>query len=111
MGDHRFHVGQLVHYAQRGTGRSRVLGDFRVERLLPALDGAWQYRIKSVANGQERVAGEIELNDQGTIEALAQILYEADNGTGVPWAQRDRTIRNAWLAAARRRAVGDLMPP
>ena len=84
MDDHRFHVGQLVHFTQRGTGRSRIVGDFRVERLLPAQDGAWQYRIKSMDDGQERVAGEAELNDYGAIETLAQTLYEADNGTGVP---------------------------
>ncbi|HEY0835496.1 MAG TPA: hypothetical protein VGE72_16455 [Azospirillum sp.] len=105
----KFHVGQLVHFSQKGLGRTQPHGDFRIERLLPIEQGELQYRIKSVADGRERVVRETELGDQMMIETLAQTLYEADNSTGVPWARRDRTVRDAWLAAARRRTAAE--PP
>lgn len=106
---HKFHIGQLVHFSQRGLGRSQPHGDFRIERLLPREGIELQYRIKSTLDGRERVVIEAELSDQMMIETLAQTLYEADNPTGVPWARRDRIVRDAWLAAARRRAASELV--
>ena len=35
------------------------------------------------------------------VETLAQALYEASDPGGVPWAQRGRVIRDAWLKVAR----------
>jgi len=109
MLEHKYHVGQLVHFWRKGLVRSSPPGDFRVERLLPAQGGQSQYRIKSIADGHERVVHETELGDQVMVEALAQTLYEADNATGVPWAQRHRAIREAWLAAARLQAASQVV--
>lgn len=111
MISHRFHVGQLVHFLQKGLGKTKPLGDFRIERLLPNEGVELQYRIKSIADGRERVVREAELGDQVMIEELAQALYEADNTNGVPWARRNPVIREAWLAAARRQVVNAVAEP
>jgi hypothetical protein len=36
------------------------------------------------------------------IETLAQQLYEESEPGATPWARRERTVREPWLAAARR---------
>ena len=111
MNHHKFRVGQLVDFLQKGMGQAQPGGAFHIERLLPAEGVEPQYRIKSVADGRERVVRETELSDRGAIETLAQTLYEAGNTTGVSWAKRDRTIRDAWLATARRWTVGTMAEP
>jgi hypothetical protein len=61
--------------------------------LRPGGAGRWQ-----APSNQER----------RNIESLAQALYEADNQGGVAWARRTQTVRDPWLARARREltAVG-----
>ena len=56
----KFQVGQEVMFA---PGRYGVLRQerFTVVRQLPQEHGTWQYRIKSVADGHERVVLESEL--------------------------------------------------
>jgi hypothetical protein len=101
MSNHKYHVGQVVHFSRRRMDREAPHGDFRVERLLPAEGGDVQYRVKAVEGGRERVVQEGQISDQLTLEMLAQSLYEAGNVNGVPWARRERTVREAWLEAAR----------
>jgi hypothetical protein len=36
------------------------------------------------------------------IETLAQQLYEQSEPGATPWAKRERTVRDAWLAKAKR---------
>ena len=36
------------------------------------------------------------------IEKLAQQLYEESEPGATPWAQRGRSVREAWIATARR---------
>lgn len=38
--------------------------------------------------------------DRDAVEALAEQLYDASNSTNVPWARRDRLVRNWWRKAA-----------
>jgi len=38
--------------------------------------------------------------DRDAVEALAEQLYGASNTTNVPWARRDRLVRNWWRKAA-----------
>ena len=61
MSAHKFQVGQDVVIA---PGRYGVLRQetFKVVRLLPQEHGTWQYRIKSMADGHERVVLESELS-------------------------------------------------
>lgn len=39
--------------------------------------------------------------DDTRVMLLAESLYQKSNTTAVPWSQRDRTIRKAWIEAAR----------
>lgn len=39
---------------------------------------------------------------QRAVETLAQQLYEESEPGATPWARRGRTIREPWLARARR---------
>lgn len=36
------------------------------------------------------------------ISLLAEALYQESNTTAVPWSQRNRTVQETWLNAARR---------
>ncbi|HYG90365.1 MAG TPA: hypothetical protein VD978_29365 [Azospirillum sp.] len=38
--------------------------------------------------------------DRDAVEVLAEQLYDASNSTNVPWARRDRLVRNWWRKAA-----------
>lgn len=101
MDGHRFRVGQVVHYRQHELVGAPAKGDFRVERLLPPDGNDPQYRIRSPGEGVERVAREGELSDAWATQRLAQELYEARDGSGVPWGRRLAVVREAWLQVAR----------
>jgi hypothetical protein len=58
---HKFNIGQSVSFVSGGVGRVAAIGDYRVIRLLPADDGDFQYRIKSLRENYERVAKESQL--------------------------------------------------
>ncbi|HYG90620.1 MAG TPA: hypothetical protein VD978_30680 [Azospirillum sp.] len=96
----KYHVGQIVHFAAPEVKRGAPGAAHRVERLLPPDSGEHQYRIKAVDTGRERVAREGQIDGQIAVEALAQSLYEAGNTTNVPWARRDRIVRDAWIRQA-----------
>lgn len=100
MNGPKYHVGQIVHFAEPAVKHGAPPGDHRIERLLPPELGERQYRVKGLDSGRERVARESQLDGQLAVETLAQRLYEAANATNVPWAQRDRTIRSPWLKEA-----------
>jgi len=111
MDNPKYHVGQIVYFAAAAVELGAPGGAHRVERLLPPADGRQQYRLKVVDTGRERVAREGELSGRITVEALAQRLYEAGNPTNIPWARRDRTVRDPWLREALARlskGTGDL---
>jgi hypothetical protein len=58
---HKFNVGQSVNFISSGVGRVAAIGEYQVVRLLPADDGDFQYRIKSLRENYERVAKESQL--------------------------------------------------
>jgi hypothetical protein len=61
MSDHKFKVGQTVHF-QSGPYGSVQHGDvFTVMQRLPPQWGDYQYRIKSAREPHDRVAKESEL--------------------------------------------------
>lgn len=46
------------------------------------------------------------------VETLAQALYEAsEGGHSMSWAERGRTVRDAWLDEARRQLRARARPP
>ena len=69
-GGHKFAIGQLVQFFMlRGPllakAKEKIAAggnDFEVVRLLPDEGSGFQYRIKSVNSGQERVVNENEIN-------------------------------------------------
>jgi len=60
MAAHKFKAGQQVIVApHRPSGVTG--GTFKIVRVLPEERGVWQYRVKSVADGHERVVLESDL--------------------------------------------------
>jgi hypothetical protein len=57
MTSRKFKVGQRVSLQAQGRSRDA----FEIVRVLPFDYGSYSYRIKSVKDGHERVAGEGEL--------------------------------------------------
>ena len=58
MATHKFAVGQTLHFSP-GLGEDRKSqGRYKVVRQLPETGDMLQYRIKSEADGQERVVRE-----------------------------------------------------
>ena len=69
MQEHRFAVGQRVR--SPGTseasrfGRAVTImppGDYEIVRRLPSIQTGWQYRVRSVSDGHERVVIEADLD-------------------------------------------------
>jgi hypothetical protein len=63
MTEHRFKIGHLVYFHPK---KSRLVagvpsGPYQITRRLPAVDGEFQYAIKSAYEDHERVAMESEL--------------------------------------------------
>jgi hypothetical protein len=61
LSDHKFKVGQTVHYTSGPYGRSATSGVYKITQLLPPEGDDRQYRIKSTNEPHERVAKESQL--------------------------------------------------
>jgi hypothetical protein len=61
MGDHKFKVGQTVHYTSGLYGRGQRGDVFKIMQHLPPQGGDYQYRVKSANEPHDRVAKESEL--------------------------------------------------
>lgn len=61
--EHKYAIGQTVHYTSGMIGRHGGSGNYQVVRLLPYEGGDFQYRIKSVGETYERVAKESQLDN------------------------------------------------
>lgn len=59
--DHKFSVGQTVHFTPGAYDRAAPRGTYKVVRLLPPEARNNQYRIKSTLDGHERVVQEGQL--------------------------------------------------
>jgi hypothetical protein len=62
LSDHKFKVGQAVHYTSGPYGRGGTSGVYQVTQLLPPEGDDRQYRIKSASEPHERVVKESQLN-------------------------------------------------
>jgi hypothetical protein len=63
MTEHKFKIGQVVYFHHK---KSRLVSDappgpYQIIRRLPAMEGEFQYLIRSAHESHERVAGESEL--------------------------------------------------
>jgi hypothetical protein len=61
MDTHKFKTGQRVTVAPNNRRGARRGETFTVVRALPEERGVWQYRVKSVTDGHERVVSENDL--------------------------------------------------
>lgn len=61
MEDHKFTVGQTVHFTPGALDRAAPRGTYEIVRLLPPSASINQYRIKSTLDGHERVVQEGQL--------------------------------------------------
>jgi len=57
---HKYKVGQSVEFIASAL-HPRVLGPFKILRVMPSERGVLQYRVKSVMDGHERMVLESEL--------------------------------------------------
>jgi hypothetical protein len=61
MAIHKYKAGQKVTLAPNKYGVDRQDEPFEIVRALPEEHGVYQYRLKSIVDGHERVAMEAEL--------------------------------------------------
>jgi hypothetical protein len=62
LSEHKFKVGQTVHFTSGPYGRGGAGGVYKITQLLPAEGDDSQYRIKSANEPHERVVKESQLN-------------------------------------------------
>jgi len=58
---HKFEVGETRHFTPSAFDRATPRGFYKIVRQLPPEGRGYQYRIKSVADGHERVVPESQL--------------------------------------------------
>jgi hypothetical protein len=61
MTEHRFRLGQKVHFVRGYPYRNSASDLYEIVRQLPDSNGEYHYRIKSVGEPHERVVKESEL--------------------------------------------------
>lgn len=61
MGTHKYKVGQKVMLVRGRSSGPTDPGRFEIVRTLPESGGTYQYRVRSLADGHERVVVEPEL--------------------------------------------------
>ena len=62
MKTHKFAIGQTVRFSPGRQSSARPGGSYRIVRLLPSEADDYQYRVKSIADGHERVVKESQLS-------------------------------------------------
>ena len=61
LSDHKFKIGQSVHYTSGPHGRGTANGVYKITQLLPSEGDDRQSRIKSASEPHERVVRESQL--------------------------------------------------
>lgn len=61
MQKHKYEIGETVEFAAGGSYPPTARGQYTVVRQLPAEGEGYQYRIKSLADGHERMVREGQL--------------------------------------------------
>ena len=81
MTTHKFKVGETVELHPGRLSPNVPRGLYRIERLLPIESGNVQYRVRRIADGQERVVVESDLS-------VLQPLQPLDAMVGLPGMPR-----------------------
>ncbi|HKS88832.1 MAG TPA: hypothetical protein VJR70_05270 [Stellaceae bacterium] len=61
MPEHKFTVGQTVQFSPDRSQGTAGRGRFKIVRLMPLAAHVFEYRVKSLGDGHERVAREDQL--------------------------------------------------
>jgi hypothetical protein len=61
MPSHKFRVGDTRHFTPSAFDRAAPRGAYQIVRLLPPEQLGYQYRVRCVADGHERVVPEMQL--------------------------------------------------
>lgn len=61
MRKHKYKIGQVVSFSPGLLGGAAPAGRYEITRLLPSETADWQYRVKSVTDGHERVVRESQI--------------------------------------------------
>ena len=67
MTSHKFTVGQTVEFLPSLRDHSIPSGRYKIQRLLPVERHEFQYRVKHMVDGHERIAFEAQLAISGGI--------------------------------------------
>ncbi|HUD53030.1 hypothetical protein [Parvibaculum sp.] len=59
---HKFQIGQTVEFQPGGSYLATARGHYVVVRQLPTEGAGYQYRVKSVTDGHERIVRENQLD-------------------------------------------------
>jgi hypothetical protein len=62
MESHKFKVGETVEFHPGGSYLAKTRGQYTVVRLLPSEGNGYQYRVKNVADGHERIVREGQID-------------------------------------------------
>ncbi|HEX7775111.1 MAG TPA: hypothetical protein VF449_01125 [Parvibaculum sp.] len=62
MESHKFKVGETVEFHPGGSYLAKTRGQYTVVRLLPSEGAGYQYRVKNVADGHERIVREGQID-------------------------------------------------
>lgn len=62
MQKHRFEVGETVEFTAGGSYPAAARGLYKVLRQLPSEGQGYQYRVKNLADGHERMVREGQLD-------------------------------------------------
>ncbi|MBX3447071.1 MAG: hypothetical protein KF895_00485 [Parvibaculum sp.] len=66
MQAHKFQIGETVEFTAGGSYPPAARGQYQVLRQLPSEGAGFQYRIKSLADGHERMVREGQLDHPAT---------------------------------------------
>lgn len=66
MPSHKFAVGQMVEFVQSPRDYNIPSGRYKIQRLLPVEHHEFQYRVKHMVDGHERIAfeGQLAISDR-----------------------------------------------
>ncbi len=62
MREHKYKVGETVEFNPGGSYLAKIRGHYVVMRLLPTEGLGYQYRVKSVTDGHERIVREGQID-------------------------------------------------
>ena len=66
MQKHRFEIGETVEFTAGGSYPPAARGLYKVLRQLPAEGDGYQYRVKNLSDGHERMVREGQLDHPAT---------------------------------------------